>query len=67
MTSGSVTKVVLEEEESMKRPEYPKPDTSQMLPFKPKIVLGKYTPVLDRLDILNQIPVKCYLSNQKFY
>ena len=47
MTSGSVTKVVLEEEESMKRPEYPKPDTSQMLPFKPKIVLGEYAPVLE--------------------
>lgn len=40
MTAGSVTKVVLEEEENMKRPEYPKPDTGQMLPFKPKIVLA---------------------------
>ena len=32
-----------------------------MLPFKPKIVLGKYAPVLDRVDILNWIPVKFYL------
>ena len=41
MTAGSVTKVVLENEVNMKRPEYPKPDTSQMFPFKPKIILGK--------------------------
>ena len=41
MTSGSVTKVVLENEANMKRPEYPKPDTSQMFPFKPKILLGE--------------------------
>ena len=48
MTAGSVTKVVLEEEENMKRPEYPKPDTTQMLPFKPKILLGKYIIVPDK-------------------
>ncbi|KAL3882786.1 hypothetical protein ACJMK2_029149 [Sinanodonta woodiana] len=37
MPSSSVTKVVLEEEENLKkRPEYPRPDVNQMLPFKPK-------------------------------
>ena len=46
MTSGSVTKVVLESEANMKRPEYPKPDTSQMFPFKPKILLGKISKLI---------------------
>ena len=30
-------------------------------------VLGKSVPVFDRVDILNRIPVKCYLSNLKLY
>jgi len=41
MPSSKVTKFVLEEEESLKRPEYPKPDTQQWLPFKPKILVRK--------------------------
>lgn len=39
--SSSVTKAVMIEEEREKKPEYPKPDVSQMLPFKPKAVVSK--------------------------
>lgn len=37
MPASKVTKLVMEEDINMKRPEYPKPDTHQWLPFKPKI------------------------------
>ena len=39
--SSSVTKAVMIEEDSKKQPEYPKPDVEQMLPFKPKAIVGK--------------------------
>lgn len=42
LPSSKVTKLVMEEEENQKRPEYPKPDTDQWLPFKPKILIRKY-------------------------
>ncbi|XP_052243901.1 cleavage stimulation factor subunit 3-like isoform X2 [Dreissena polymorpha] len=41
MPSSRVAKIVMEEEESKKRPEYPKPDLNQWLPFKPKILVPK--------------------------
>lgn len=42
LPTSKVTKIVMEEDENMKRPEYPKPDTQQWLPFKPKISVRMY-------------------------
>jgi hypothetical protein len=41
LPSASVTKVVLEDEESKNKPQYPKPDVEQMIPFKPRQIVRK--------------------------
>lgn len=65
LPSNSVTKVVMEEEEGKKAPEYPKPDVEQMLPFKPRIVIpngshivegGVFPPPPAAANLMTQLP-----------
>lgn len=56
LPSNSVTKVVLEEEESKNKPQYPKPDVEQMIAFKPRQIVcklqnTKHLPVLSKEQI----------------
>ncbi|XP_013416686.1 cleavage stimulation factor subunit 3 isoform X2 [Lingula anatina] len=59
------TLLATEEEEAVKRPEYPKPDTSQMIPFKPKAIVptgahpvegGVFPPPPAAAQLLTMIP-----------